>query len=59
MALPTAASASIDAATNKRSSYNPPTNSIQNALLRMRAKTLLYHVLLRTCDVKEIYSLRE
>lgn len=49
MALPTAASASTDAAADEsRSSYEPPTNSIRKALIRIRARTLMYHCLVRT-----------
>lgn len=49
MALPTAASASTDAAADKRrSSYDPPTNSMRKALIRIRARTLVYHCLVRT-----------
>ena len=53
MALPTAASAfTDDDADSKRSSYDPPTNSMRNALIRIRARTPIYHSLVKTRKVK-------
>lgn len=58
MALPTAASAfTDDDADNKRSSYDPPTNSMRNALIRIRARTSMYHCLVKTRKPKKVDQL--
>lgn len=57
MALPTAPSASTEAAAEeRRSSYDSQANSTLKALMRIRANTPVYHCLVRTIKSK-IYGL--